>query len=70
MTEILDKYGLPGIVIGGLGWFVLYLMKQHKQERKEWQDAQKQRDEKSNEAINSNTTALTILKTLIETIKR
>lgn len=35
MNEALLKYGLGGIIIAGMAWFILYLMKDHKKEREE-----------------------------------
>ncbi len=41
----LEKYGFQGVVIAGLCWFVIYLLKSHKAERKEFRETiQKQFD--------------------------
>lgn len=61
MNEIADK-GILGIVVAGLAWFVMYLMKSHKEEREDQRRSQERRDEKITDALNS-------LKDVIKTIK-
>ncbi len=39
-AESLEKYGLPGIAIIGLCYFIMYLMKEHKKEREETEKRQ------------------------------
>lgn len=67
--SLLEKYGLPGIVIAGLAWFVLYLMKEHKKERKEWRESQERLQDDTNRNIRENTNVLAGLKTLLENRK-
>lgn len=69
MNESLAQYGLAGIVIIGLAWFVMYLMKQHKEEREEWKRSQDRQNEEMNRNINRNTDILSGLKTLLESRK-
>lgn len=68
-SNLLEKYGLPGIVIAGLAWFVLYLMKEHKKERKEWRESQEMLQDDTNRNIRENTNVLAGLKTLLENRK-
>lgn len=70
MYEILEKYGFPGLAIGGLCWFIMYLMKQHKEERKEMSEMIGRQNEESNKNIKDNTNVLSGLKALIETMKK
>lgn len=66
----LEQYGLPGLVIAGLAWFVMYLMKQHREERKEWRDMAEKRDDNYKETMQNNTNALSGLKALIERMSK
>jgi hypothetical protein len=66
MNDILEKYGLPGVVIIGMAWFVMYLMKEHKNERKEWQKTNEKLQDDTNKNIKENTNILAGLKTLLE----
>lgn len=70
MNEPLAQYGLAGVVIIGLAWFVMYLMKQHKNEREEWRKVQEKQNEEANRNINRNTEVLSGLKTLLENRSR
>lgn len=69
LGNLVEKYGLPGIVIAGLAWFVLYLMKEHKKERKEWRESQERLQDDTNRNIRENTNVLAGLKTLLENRK-
>lgn len=69
MTEIIDKYGLPGAVIAALGWFVLKLMKDHRSERKEWKEGSEKLNDETNRNIRENTNILSGLKALLENRK-
>jgi len=66
---ILEKYGLPGIIICGMGWFIMYLMKEHKTERGEWQKSQERQQDETNKNIKENNNILSGLKTLLENRK-
>jgi len=65
MTE-LTQYGLSGIVIAGLCYFVMYLMKQHKEERSDWQKTNERLQDDTNKNVRENTNILSGLKTLLE----
>jgi hypothetical protein len=41
MENELLKYGLSGICIAGLAWYILHSEESHRKERKEWRDQQK-----------------------------
>lgn len=47
--ELFAKYGLLGICLFCLGWYVLHLEKQHREEIKEMREDQKQLREEQNE---------------------
>lgn len=61
-----SEYGIAGVVICGLAYFVMYLMKQHKEERQDWQRTNERQQDESNKNIRENTNILTGLKTLLE----
>jgi hypothetical protein len=72
----LSEYGIPGIIVG-LSGFVMYLIKQHKEEREcaeklhreeraDWKKTTERQFEDSNRVINENTNILSGLKTLLE----
>lgn len=65
----LEKYGLSGIIILGLAWFVMYLMKEHKSEREDWQKTQERQQEEHNKSLNKNTDVLSELTTLLKNRK-
>lgn len=69
MNEPLAQLGLAGVVIIGLAWFVMYLMKQHKEERSEWQKRQEQQNDDHNRSLNRNTEVLSELTTLIKSMR-
>lgn len=51
MEDALLKYGLSGIVIIALAWFVMYIIKDHKVEKTEWIKALERLMDKNDEAI-------------------
>ena len=63
--KALLNYGVLGIVVIGLAYWIKYLSDQAREERKEWQKLA----EKINESQNKNTDILSALKTLIETTR-
>lgn len=67
---IWEQYGLSGTVIVGLSWFVMYLMKQMKEERDEARRANERRDDEHNKSLNRNTEVLSELTTLIKSMKK
>lgn len=64
------EYGIAGVALAAMAYFIMYLMKQHKEERSDWQKAQERQTDEANRNINRNTEVLSSLKTLIETIKK
>lgn len=72
MTDY-EKLSSIGILIAGIAWLALFLkgiMKEHREERKEWQQSQEKRDEEHNRSLERNTKVLSELTTLIKTIKK
>lgn len=69
MQEILVKYGLAGVGLAALSWFVLFLMKSHKEERKEWKKTIEDQFKEHNQVMRDNTSILSGLKTLLENKK-
>ena len=73
MEEVLLNYGLAGVGLISLGWFILYLLKSHRTERKEFREMFERMSEKmdnrqddTNKAMRENTGILQGLKTLLE----
>ena len=62
ITKLLD-YGILGVAVIRLAYWVDHLMKEAKVERKEWQAIA----EKSTDAHTKNTEVLSALKTMLET---
>lgn len=69
VSGVLDKFGLPGIVIAGLAWFVMYLIKEHRKERIEWQKTLERHSDEMNKNVRANTSVLAGLKALLESRK-
>lgn len=77
-TEFLiEYYGLAGIVIAALAFFVMYEIRQHCKERDAWKEQAKSQHKeaihisiKFNETISRNTSAVEGLKTLMESMDR
>lgn len=72
-----EQYGISGLVIVGLAWFVVYLMKSHKTERKEMADRMEKmsdksdrREDETNKVIRDTGGILQGLKTLLENNKK
>jgi len=70
------QYGVLGMVAVGLSWFIMYLIKDHRKERKEWREFQeKQMDrimeqgDESNKVIREHSNLLSGIKTLLENRK-
>lgn len=62
VIDLINNLGFPIVVVGCLMWFILYLMKSHKEEVKNMQD----KIDKTTDALNANTTVIAELRTLIE----
>lgn len=72
MNELLQQYGGYGIAVA-LAGFIMYILKEHKKERKEWLsaidrflDKADKRDDEMNDLVRENTNILSGLKTLFE----
>lgn len=72
MNELLQQYGGYGIAVA-LAGFVMYLLREHKRERKEWLssiekffDKVDEKEDKQNEITRDITNVLSGLKTLFE----
>mgnify|MGYP001623163660 CR=1 FL=1 len=73
IVDIISNLGFPIVVVGALFWFILYLMKTHKEELSQIQEAHKaettamqEKMDKTTDALNANTTVIAELRTLIE----
>lgn len=66
----LTQYGILGIVVAGLCWYILNIEKRHKEEREEWKQTIDRQFDKQNETMRENTSVLSALKTIIENMKR
>ncbi len=76
MNEEFTKYGLPGIVIGGLCFaviklwaFIATMRKEHKEDSAEWRKVVEKQFEEQNKTTKDNTGILQGLKTLLENRK-
>lgn len=69
MSDILLQYGILGVVVIALAWYVLNIERQHKKERDEWRVMIEKMNDDSTKVIRDHTTILTVLKTLLESRK-
>ena len=74
---LLEQYGLVGLIITGLGIFIMYELRQHRGERTEWREQTKEQHKeivhlsiKTNETIKDNTVVAQSIKTLVESIDK
>ena len=58
----LAEYGLQGVAIAGLAWYLQKITTDHKIERKEWTVVNKENTDKFAECIEGNTEALTSMR--------
>lgn len=65
LLEGLAKGGILAIILGIAFWYILYLHKQHKEEREEW----KQITKDSIQSARDNSSILSALKQLLETTR-
>lgn len=72
IVSLISNLGFPIVVVGALFWFILYLMKTHKEELTQIQEAHKaettamqEKMDKTTDALNANTTVIAELRTLI-----
>jgi hypothetical protein len=56
--KIAANYGFGGIIGLAMGWFLMFVIKMHREERKELTDALKKQHEEAMTAINNNTSVL------------
>lgn len=71
----LETWGPAGVIVVAMAWFILKIMKDHREEREQWSKAQERRDnaytqtiENNTKAVNNSNNVTTSLKTLIETL--
>ena len=62
VIDLISNLGFPIVVVGCLMWFILYLMKTHREEIQSMQE----KIDKTTDALNANTTVIEELRTLIE----
>jgi hypothetical protein len=68
-----EKYGIVGVLIAGIAWlsvFIKNMMKEHREERADWQKRQEQQNDEHNRSLNKNTEVLSELTTLIKSMKK
>jgi len=71
MNDILSShYGLPGIVIAAMATYVVMIERRHTKERKEWKETIERQFDEANKTTRENTSVLSALKTIIETMRR
>jgi hypothetical protein len=64
-----EKYGIVTVLVVGIVWLVKFikdLMREHRNERKEWQQSNEKLQDHTNQTIKENTNILAGLKTLLE----
>lgn len=68
LNLLLSQYGVLGIVVVGLVWFILKIMKEHRQEREALIASMAKQHAEALEVTRGNTTVLSEVKALIQTI--
>lgn len=70
------QYGVLGAVCIAMAWYVMFLQKEHRKERKEWRDFQEkqvdrmaEQTDESNKVMREHSNLLSGLKTLLENRK-
>jgi len=58
------------VIIVGMAGFVMFIMKQHREERDQWQKLNERQQDETNRNVRENTNILSALKTLIETLRK
>lgn len=69
MEQIIDsltQYGMAGIILAILLFYLNKLTDQHRDERKEWQDTNKEHVDKFSSVITENTKALTEMRSEVK----
>lgn len=69
-TILFSQYGVLGVCVVGLVLFLLKTLKDHKEERLRLIEAIQRQHEEALEVTRGNTTVLTEVKTLIQTISK
>jgi hypothetical protein len=76
MEEKMLQYGILGICVVAMGWYIILKDKHHEKRENEWQetvnkiaDRMDKREEETNKTIRENTGILQGLKTLLENRK-
>lgn len=80
MNAEIAQYGLAGICLVALAWFIMYIIKEnknereetekiHRQEREDWNRINQRQIEETNKNINRNTDVLSELTTLLKSRK-
>lgn len=62
LIESLASYGLPGLMLAALIWYLHKITNDHKVERNKWSDVNAQHVDKFANCIEKNTEALTAMK--------
>lgn len=77
MNDVLLKYGLAGVVIAGMSWYIIHLDDRHRKERKEEREERTHQFERmssmsdeTNRVMRENTNILSGLKSLLENQNR
>ena len=66
----LSQYGILGVICTALAGYVLMIEKRHTKERKEWKETIERQFDEANKTTRENTSVLSALKTIIETMRR
>ena len=70
MEQTLINYGALGVMVLILVSLVYYLLKDHREERKEWRETLMNVIKENSKAIQDFTVIVTVLKTMLEDRKR
>lgn len=70
MNELLSHYGILGLCVAGLCYYILKIEKRHASERSEWKETIDKQFDEANKNTRENTSVLSSLKTIIENMKR
>lgn len=66
----LENYGVLGIVVTAMAWYILNIEKRHKEERDEWKRTIDRQFDEQNKNVKDNISILSGLKTLIESMRK
>lgn len=65
-NNIAVNYGVLGVVVVALGYYIVSVEKRHKEERDEWRKTIEKQNDQINKNVQDNTSVLSALKTLLE----